>query len=178
MSKGFARVLVVASLALGAGAVAFGAEVKPAAVAVSKSVPKGWGEDFKAAQKQAEKEGKYMLLAFSGSDWCGWCVKMDREIYSDKKFVRQAKRDFVLVMIDSPRDKTILSPLAAEQNRDIVRKFGIRGYPCSILAKPDGSEVKRFSGYQSGGPEGFLKQLKKAAAEAGKLTPAGKDSEK
>ena len=50
------------------------------AAKVSKSVPKGWSEDFAAAQKTAEKEKKLILLAFSGSDWCGWCVKMDKEV--------------------------------------------------------------------------------------------------
>ena len=148
------------------------------AAELSKSVPKGWIEDFDAAQKQAAKEGKYILLAFSGSDWCGWCVRMDREIYSDKKFVNQAKRDFILVMIDSPRDKSILSELAASQNRGLVRRFGVRGYPCSVLVRPDGSEVKRFSGYQSDGPSDFLKALKKAAADAGALAPQAEGAAK
>lgn len=143
------------------------ASVAASAAKLSKSVPSGWGEDFAAAQKAAAAGDKYILLAFSGSDWCGWCVKMDRDIYSDKKFVRSAKKDFELVLIDSPRDQDILSPLAKQQNPGLLRKYGIRGFPCSILVHPDGTEAKRFGGYQRGGPEAFLQALRDAAKAAG-----------
>ena len=143
------------------------ASVAATAAKLSKSVPSGWDEDFAAAQKAAAAGDKYILLAFSGSDWCGWCVKMDKDIYSDKKFVREAKKDFELVLIDMPQDQNILSPLAKKQNRGLLKKYGIRGFPCSILVHPDGTEAKRFGGYQSGGPEAFLKALKEAAKEAG-----------
>ncbi len=148
-------------------ALCMGACVAASAAKLSKSVPRGWGEDFAAAQKAAAKGDKYILLAFSGSDWCGWCVKMDREVYSDKKFVRAAKKDFELVLIDSPQDQGILSPLAKKQNPELLKKYGIRGFPCSILVHPDGTEAKRFGGYQRGGPEAFLQALKDAAKEAG-----------
>lgn len=137
------------------------------AAKLSKSVPSGWGEDFAAAQKTAAAGDKLILLAFSGSDWCGWCVKMDKEVYSDKKFVREAKKDFELVMIDSPANQEILSPLAKKQNPGLVKKYGIRGFPSSILVHPDGTVAKRFGGYQRGGPEAFLEKLKAAAKDAG-----------
>ena len=148
-------------------ALCMGACVAASAAKLSKSVPSGWGEDFAAAQKAAAAGDKYILLAFSGSDWCGWCVKMDKDIYSDKKFIRSAKKDFELVLIDSPQDKSILSPLAKKQNPGLLKKYGIRGFPCSILVHPDGTEAKRFGGYQRGGPEAFLQALKDAAKAAG-----------
>ena len=132
---------------------------------MSKSVPRGWTEDFAAAQKTAETEKKLILLAFSGSDWCGWCVKMDNEVYSDRKFIHKAKDKFVLVMIDSPRNKEILSKLALRQNPELVKKYGIRGYPCSIVVRSNGEEVTRFGGYQRGGPEAFLEKLNEVAAK-------------
>ena len=143
------------------------AGIAASAAKLSKSVPSGWGEDFAAAQKAAAAGDKFILLAFSGSDWCGWCVKMDKDVYSDKKFVREAKKDFELVLIDMPQNQDILSPLAKQQNRGLLKKYKIRGFPCSILVHPDGTEAKRFSGYQSGGPEAFLAALKDAAKEAG-----------
>ena len=133
---------------------------------LSKSVPKGWGEDFSAASATAQKEGKLLLLAFSGSDWCGWCVKMEKEIYSDKKFINEAKKKYALVMIDSPQNKEILSKLAKKQNPELLKKFGVRGFPCTVIARPSGDEVKRFSGYQRGGVDAFLKELKAVADEA------------
>lgn len=137
------------------------------AAKVSKSVPKGWIEDFAAAQKTAEKEKKLILLAFSGSDWCGWCVKMDKEVYSDKKFIQKAKNKFVLVMIDSPQNKDILTKLAQRENPKLVSKYSIRGFPCSIVVKANGDEVKRFGGYQRGGPDAFLEKLDEVAESEG-----------
>ena len=154
------------------------ASVAAAAAKLSKSVPSGWGEDFAAAQKAAAAGDKYILLAFSGSDWCGWCVKMDKDIYSDKKFVRAAKKSFELVMIDSPHNTSILSPLAKNQNPGLLEKFRIRGFPCTILVHPDGTEAKRFGGYQRGGPEAFLEALKAAAAEAGAPKKPAADEKK
>ena len=108
-----------------------------------------------------------MLLAFSGSDWCGWCVKMEREIYSQKKFINEAKKKFVLVMIDSPRKKEILSKLATKQNPELVKKYDIQGFPSTIITRPSGEEIKRFGGYQRGGIESFLEALNAVAdAEA------------
>ena len=133
------------------------------AAKLSKSVPRGWNEDFAASCETAKKEGKLLLLAFSGSDWCGWCVKMEREIYSDRKFITEAKKKFVLVMIDSPQNQDILSKLAKKQNPELVKKYGIRGYPSTIIARPDGEEVKRFGGYQRDGIAAFLKSLNEVA---------------
>lgn len=161
------RKIVICVCLCGLVAVAFGAKL-------SKSVPKGWGEDFAAASETAKKEGKLLLLAFSGSDWCGWCVKMEKEIYSQKKFINEAKKKFVLVMIDSPRNKEILTKLAKKQNPELVKKYGIRGYPSTIIARPSGEVVKRFGGYQKGGIESFLEALN-AVADA--ETPAKETAE-
>ncbi len=143
---------------------------------LSKSVPKGWGEDFAAAKEEASQNGKLLLIAFSGSDWCGWCMKMDKEIYSDPKFIRGAKRNFVLVMIDNPRDKSILSTLAQKQNPGIVAEYRISGYPCTVIAKPSGEQIKRIGGYQQGGVRAFLNTIDAVAKEAGLDNDAKEDS--
>ncbi len=130
------------------------------ALAVSKSVPKGWIEDFEAARRQAAEEGKLVLIDFSGSDWCGWCKRMDAEVFSQERFVREASKKFVLVMIDSPNDKSILSKLAREQNGTLKEKYEVRGFPSVVIVNPDGEVVKRHSGYRRGGPQGYLKYLR------------------
>ena len=170
----FSRIAMCVSVCCVA-AVTFGAKM-------SKSVPKGWSEDFAKASEEAKKDGKLMLLAFSGSDWCGWCVKMEKEIYSDKRFMTEAKKKYVLVMIDSPRNKDILSKLAQKQNPELLSKYGIRGFPSTVIVKPSGEEVKRFGGYQSGGVNAFLKVLHEvadkekssASPESAAEKPAGK----
>lgn len=160
----FVLIAVAASSALGAK--------------LSSSVPKGWGEDFASAKETAEKSGKLILLAFSGSDWCGWCVKMEKEIYSDSKFIKQAKKKFVLVMVDNPRDKSILSPLAQKQNPSLVSEYQIRGYPSTVIVRPSGEEVKRFGGYRRDGVDAFLNALDKVADDAGvKASPEVSDED-
>ena len=136
------------------------------APAVSKSVPKGWTEDFEAAKQQAAKEGKLILMDFSGSDWCGWCRKMDAEVFTKDRFVREASKKFVLVSVDSPRDKSILSALARKQNSALAEKYEVRGYPTVVIVDPDGKEVKRHSGYRAGGPNGYLKYLRELTRRA------------
>ena len=136
------------------------------APAVSKSVPKGWTEDFEAAKQQAAKEGKLILMDFSGSDWCGWCKKMDEEVFTKDRFVREASKKFVLVSVDSPRDKSILSALARKQNSALAEKYEVRGYPTVVIVDPDGKEVKRHSGYRAGGPNGYLKYLRELTRRA------------
>lgn len=144
-----------------------GLSLATSAATLSKNTPKGWGEDFAAACEEAKKDGKLVLLAFSGSDWCGWCIKMDKEIYSKPGFISMAKRKFVLVSVDTPQDKEILSPLAKKQNPELVKKYGIEGFPSTIVVRPSGEEVKRFGGYRQEGVEGFLKALYEVAEAEG-----------
>jgi len=128
--------------------------------AVSKYVPKGWTEDFEAARRQAAKEGKFVLVAFSGSDWCGPCRALEREVFSREKFVDEASKKFVLAMVSVPRDKTTLSKLALGQNDGLVKRYAIRGFPTIMIVDPvDGKDVKRCSGYRGGGPKGYVWQL-------------------
>lgn len=139
--------------------VVFVATVAFGAPAVSRSVTKGWIEDFEAAKRQAAQEGKFILMDFSGSDWCGWCKRMDKEVFSQSKFVKEASKRYVLVMIDSPRDKEILSKLAQGQNDGLRAKYGVRGFPSVVIVDSAGEVVKRHSGYRKGGPKGYLEYL-------------------
>ena len=128
-------------------------------VASATSTPEGWTDDFEAAKAQAEKEGKLLLVDFSGSDWCGWCMKLDSEVFAKPEFLKGVKKDFVLVMIDSPRDKTRLSEKAAKQNPELVRKYRISGYP-TVLIMDAAGEVLDTTGYRNGGAKAYVKYLK------------------
>ena len=145
----------------------------PASAAkMSSSVPKGWIEDFEVAKKEAAAKGKYILLAFSGSDWCGWCMKLEQEVFSQNEFVRKAQKSFVLTMIDNPRDKSILSKVAERQNKELTGKFNVHGFPTAVLCDAEGTEVKRFGGYRKGGPSAYLEMLEEAVK--GLPKPKGK----
>lgn len=128
--------------------------------AVSKCVPKGWTEDFEAARRQAAKEGKFVFVAFSGSDWCGPCMALEKEVLSQKEFVDEASKKFVLMMVSVPRDKTTLSKLALAQNGELKKRYAIRGFPTVVIVDPiDGKDLKRRSGYRGGDPKGYMRHL-------------------
>ncbi|MBR3957884.1 MAG: thioredoxin family protein, partial [Kiritimatiellae bacterium] len=59
------------------------------------STPEGWLDDYDAALKKAAVENKYVVVDFSGSDWCGWCKRLDKEVFSQKDFVSEAKKNYV-----------------------------------------------------------------------------------
>ena len=126
---------------------------------VSLSVPKGWMEDVAKARVKAANEGKFVFMAFSGSDWCGWCMRMEQEVFSQHEFVRQASKKYVLVMIDSPNDRSKLSDLAASQNRGIVKQYSITRFPSMVITDSKGEVVRQTSGYNQGGPKAFLDKL-------------------
>lgn len=129
-------------------------------------LPSGWTDDFAAAKTRAAAEGKKILLVFSGSDWCGWCIKFDKETLSKSEFVKAAAKNFELVMIDSPKDKSKLSATARTQNPKLVAQYNVRGYPHYVVTDAAGKEIARGAGYVKGGPKAFLSKLEQMAGKS------------
>jgi len=117
-----------------------------------------WQTNFAEASKQAAQEHKYMLLDFTGSDWCPWCIKMDKEVFAGSQFSDFAAKNLVLVKVDFPR-KTAQSPAEKNQNEDLAKKYGIEGFPTYVLLDPSGKEVRRQVGYLQGGATAFIDWL-------------------
>ena len=118
-----------------------------------------WVTDFKEAQQLAEKEKKVMLVDFTGSDWCPWCIKLDEEVFSQKAFQKYAAENLVLVMIDFPKKKQ-QTPEQKKANNELAEKYKVEGFPTVLLLKPDGSVIVR-TGYRRGGAAAYVKYLKK-----------------
>jgi thioredoxin-related protein len=117
-----------------------------------------WETSFASASTNASKAGLYMLLDFSGSDWCGWCVKLDKEVFSKPEFKAFAGKQLVCVLVDFPRQKK-QSKKEKDQNAELAKKYGIRGFPTVILLSPEGDLVGR-TGYQEGGAVKYVAHLK------------------
>jgi protein disulfide-isomerase len=100
-----------------------------------------------------------VLLDFTGSDWCGWCMKLDREVFSKQKFKEYAKANLVLVEVDFPRAK-YQSKKLKEQNEALSKQHNIQGYPTIIVLNFEGKKVGEL-GYMEGGPEAFIAALEK-----------------
>jgi thioredoxin-related protein len=125
----------------------------------------GWETDFEKASAKAKAEGKYMLLDFSGSDWCGWCIKLDKEVFSKEAFKAYAKDNLVLVLADFPRDKSKQSAAVQKQNDALAKTYGVQGFPTVYILDSSAKPVAK-TGYQAGGPEAYVEHVKKLIADS------------
>jgi thioredoxin-related protein len=119
-------------------------------------LPEG-NQDVTAAAAQARETGRMLLLNFSGSDWCKWCVTLDHEILSQPAFQAYAEQNLVSVVLDFPR-RTPQDPAVREQNERLLRHFGVRGFPTLLLFSPDGELMGRL-GYEPGGPAALIRTI-------------------
>lgn len=147
-------------------------------LSVSSMAASGWTSDYAGAGKQATQEKKDLLIDFTGSDWCAWCIKLRKEVFEKEPFDTGVKDQYVLIELDYPKDKTRLAAGVAEQNEGLLKKYPIKGYPTVLLCDAEGRPFAA-TGYQPGGPEAYLKHLetlqaKKAARDKGFEEAAGK----
>lgn len=129
-----------------------------------------WEDEYEKALAEAAKEGKFVLLDFTGSDWCGWCIRLDNEVFSKTAFKKFARENLVLMVVDTPRTKR-LAKKTETQNRELKRRFGIQGFPTVVLVLPDGTEVAR-TGYQEGGADKYVEHLETLLAPHREKLPA------
>jgi thioredoxin-related protein len=119
-----------------------------------------WSTDYKKAQDEAKANHKLVLLNFTGSDWCGYCIQFDRFILSQPQFKDYANKNLVLVEIDFPRRK----PQSAEmkkQNEELAERYQVDGFPTIIVLDGEGKTVWRYDGLYTGGIAAFLAELNK-----------------
>ncbi|MEW6088059.1 MAG: thioredoxin family protein [bacterium] len=117
-----------------------------------------WETNFETALSLAKKTGKYILMDFSGSDWCGWCIKLDKEVFSQEDFKQFAEKNLVCVLVDFPNEKPQTKEVI-EQNKRLADKYKIKGYPTIIILDPEG-EFAGQTGYQKGGAKKYTEHLK------------------
>lgn len=118
-----------------------------------------WLNDYKRAQQEAKTNNKFLLLDFTGSDWCGWCIKLDKEVFSKAEFKDYASKNLVLMEVDFPHAK----PQSAElrkQNQELAQEYRVEGFPTIVVLNGDGRPVGTL-GYMPGGPSAFIAELEK-----------------
>ncbi len=135
------------------------------AVGFSAFASEGWMTDFDKAKEKAKAENKHILIDFSGSDWCGWCIKLDKEVFSKEAFKTYADENLVLMLADFPQDKSKLSKETQKQNDQLAKDFGVRGFPTVFILSPDGKTIAK-TGYQDGGAEAYVKHIKGLISKA------------
>ncbi|RME93663.1 MAG: thioredoxin family protein [Verrucomicrobia bacterium] len=139
-----------------------------AVAALATSVSAGelkWLTSMDEALAKAKKENKLVLMDFTGSDWCFFCIKLEKEVFSTREFQEYAAKNLVLLKLDFPRKKK----LPAEQekaNRALMEKYKVRGFPTLVILSPEGKELDRKVGYGGGGPDSLIKLLDKHRPDA------------
>lgn len=118
-----------------------------------------WSTDLPAAQAQAKKDKKLVLVNFTGSDWCSWCKKLQKEVFTTKEFKDYAKEKLELVEIDFPNNKKQTDALK-KANEALQTKYKAEGFPTIVVLNGEGKEVWRQVGYMPGGPGAWIAKLK------------------
>ena len=121
----------------------------------------GWGDNYQQALATAAKENKKVLLDFTGSDWCGWCIKLKKETFDQPQFKEFADKNLVLVEVDFPQGQS-LSPEVKKQNDALQQQFHVEGFPTIVLLDAQGKILKQNSGYLPGGPKAMIEWLNSA----------------
>lgn len=116
-----------------------------------------WLTNFEQAREQAAETERPILANFTGSDWCGWCIRLDREVFSKDEFKEFSAENLVLLMIDFPRQKEMPDE-EREENAQLAQTYGVRGFPTILLLDAEGEVIGR-TGYRRGGPVEYVEHL-------------------
>jgi thioredoxin-related protein len=135
-------------------------------VAVSCLAGEVWMTDFEAAKKVAAEKKLPILADFSGSDWCGWCIKLNKEVFDQEDFAKFASGKLVLFLADFPSKKK-LPEAQAKQNDKLAAEFGIKGFPTVLILDAQGKVLAK-TGYRAGGAAAYVEHIKSLLESGGK----------
>jgi thioredoxin-related protein len=121
-----------------------------------------WSTDYEKAKTEAQQSKKYILLNFSGSDWCVPCIKMKKEIFESEIFNGYAPENLVLLKADFPRlKKNKLSTAQKKQNEMLAEKYNPQGtFPFTLLLDANGGVLKTWNGMPKVSASAFVSELK------------------
>jgi len=115
-----------------------------------------WMTSYKSAIALSRKTGKPILADFTGSDWCGWCMKLHKEVFETPEFDAWAKKNVILLEVDYPEHKK-QSRKIKKQNEKLAKKYQIDLYPTILFLNAKGVKLGRY-GYEDGGPDNWTKK--------------------
>jgi thioredoxin-related protein len=132
------------------------------AITVKAQEDMTWHTDMAKASELSMKEKKPLMLFFTGSDWCGWCIRLQKEVFKKEEFIKWAKENVILVELDFPK-KTAQEEAIKQQNYQMQQIFQVKGYPTVWLVNPEKTAEGKINlsalgstGYVAGGPEKWL----------------------
>ncbi|MBQ8498574.1 disulfide reductase DsbH [Chlamydia sp.] len=114
---------------------------------------------YQEALHKASKEGKFVALFFTGSDWCIWCMRMQEQILRTDAFSTFANQHLYMVEIDFPHNNE-QTPEQKALNQQLKTQYQVEGFPTLVLLDPQGKEISKL-GFEHGGGENYVHRLKK-----------------
>lgn len=103
-------------------------------IEIKESKELAWFTDFQKANEESIKTGKPIFGFFTGSDWCGWCVRLQKAVFSKDDFISWASENVILLELDFPK-RTVLPENIKAQNSQLAKAFNVRGYPTVWIFK-------------------------------------------
>lgn len=122
-----------------------------------------WLKSYQEAVTESEKSEKPILVLFTGTDWCGWCKKLEREVFYTKEFSEVAGEKFVFLLLDFPMYQKQPTQ-QKEQNEKLKKQFGVRGFPTVVLLDEKQQKITS-TGYQTGGGRKYGEYLIKVLSD-------------
>lgn len=124
-----------------------------------------WMGNFDNAKKEASQKHKLILINFSGSDWCGPCIRLRKEILETSAFESYAAEHLVLVRADFPREKkNQLSKEQTKLNEALADEYNPHGnFPYTLLVDENGKVLKTWEGFPNKTPEAFVADVNQFA---------------
>jgi protein disulfide-isomerase len=126
-----------------------------------------WLTDLEKAKAKAKEEKKAVLINFTGSDWCGFCIKLQKEVFTKPEFKEYADKNLVLVEVDFPSKKKLPADLK-KANEKLKDEFKIEGFPTLVVLDANGKKLGEEVGFGGGGPKEFIKTIDAIVAKAKK----------
>lgn len=122
-------------------------EVKKDSTVIVSNVELDWMPFYEDALDKAKKENKLVLVYFTGSDWCGPCKVLDKELFHTEKFKEFSDKELVLLEVDIPRNQDILSDEKISENLYLQRKYSVKTFPTILFLNHRGRKVSEKKGY-------------------------------
>lgn len=141
-----------------AGAEQDGAKLEAKAPEGKRGANGKWLTNYAAVVKLATEVRRPILVVFTGSDWCPWCVKLEREMLSNQQFKDWAAKNVVLLYLDFPRNSKQTKELEA-QNAELAKKYGVTGFPTILLLNERGEKYEWKFGYSDAGFDAWLRHI-------------------
>lgn len=126
---------------------------------------KGWMTNWEEAKAKAKAENKPILINLTGTDWCAWCIKIEKEVFSTKEFQDFAAANVVLMEADFPKKKELPADLK-KQNAELKKQYLNEGFPTVWLLDAEGNKLSEDLGELKGGTKAYIEKLTELIAKS------------